>query len=153
MTSKPFCIRSAAQLSPDGPLPITATFLPILSEVLRAFPCFIAKSPTYLSSPPTDTLPPAFSRRTQCSSHCFSCGQTLPQTDGRLLSLFRLFTAFSMSPHLIKPINFGIFTPTGQPLLQGAFLQFKHLSASFFATSSENPSDTSSKLCRLTSGG
>jgi hypothetical protein len=37
--------------------------------------------------------------------------------------------------------------------MQAAFLQFKHLSASAFAASSENPSDTSLKFLIRSDGG
>ena len=153
-TSAPFEARSAAQVSPEGPLPITATLLPFFLISFGASEFFLsAISAQYLSSAPMATEPPSLAFLMHIASHCFSCGQTLPQMAGRLLVCFMISAAARGSPHLKADMNCGIFTDTGQPFTHCGFLQFRHLCASSIAVLSSKPRATSSKFFILCSTG
>src|SRR5471030_1127665 len=152
VTSYPFLAKSPAQVSPAGPLPTTATFTPFLGSVaLKSTLCSAAQSAVNLSSLPIDTESP-FIPKTHLPSHCFSCGQTLPQTAGSALYFATSFAAFSNFSSLTCEINPGILIETGHPSTHLGFLQFKHLAASFVASSSLYPKQTSSKFVALTFG-
>jgi len=75
--------------------------------------------------------------RTHFASHWLSCGQTRPQIAGRLFVSRITSYAFSNSPSLTSPMNFGICTLTGQPSTHGWCLQFRQREASSTAISAE----------------
>ena len=78
-----------------------------------------------------------FFPRTQNFSHWSSCGQTRPQTAGRALSALIIRAAPMKSPSRMRRMNSGIFTSTGQPSRQGAFLHCRQRPASICAVSTE----------------
>ena len=59
-----------------------------------------------------------FLARMQTPSHCVSCGQTRPVTQGRALSSSRLSAAAGRSPSRRNLMNRGMLTRTGQPSMQ-----------------------------------
>ena len=83
---------------------MTATFLPdgLISGMSAS-----VLSPTYLSSAPIATGWP-FIPKIQLPSHCLSCGQTLPHTDGSILVSLIIWPAFSRSSCFKASINSGI---------------------------------------------
>ena len=65
------------------PDPTTAILCPLLAGLLaEAAPCRLCQSATNRSSRPIPTGSPLMPR-VHFSSHCVSCGHTLPQTAGR----------------------------------------------------------------------
>ena len=82
-------------------------------------------------------------------SHCFSCGQTRPQTAGRALVSFKVLAASKNSPRSIFLIKVGILIFTGHPCIQVGFGQSRQRSASCIACSFVKPKLTSSKRVRL----
>ena len=83
VTSWPAWIRYPAQISPPGPEPQTATFLPVFFGVGGSgdSPWLASQSATKRSRRPIAT-DSCFLATTHCFSHCSSCGQTRPQTAG-----------------------------------------------------------------------
>ena len=74
--------RSPAHVSPEGPEPITATFLPFFSlGASGEIPFSLAQSATNLSSLPIAIASPLIPR-IHLPSHCVSCGHTRPHTAG-----------------------------------------------------------------------
>ncbi len=83
MTSYPNFARSPAQVTPAGPEPITATFLPfVFSGFSGEIPFSLAQSATNLSNFPIEIGSP-FIPRIHTPSHWLSCGHTRPHTAGR----------------------------------------------------------------------
>ena len=81
-------------------------------------------------------------------SHCFSCGQTRPQTAGRALVFFSTRAASRNSPRSIFLMNPGILIPTGHPCIHDGLAQSRQRLASVSACSSFKPKLTSSlRLC------
>ncbi len=118
VTLCPSLARSAAQVSPAGPEPITATFLPVggaswVGDLFSLWPR--SQSATYLSMRPM-AMGAFFLPSVQTCSHCVSCGQTLPQMAGRAFLLLSILTASGISPSRTALMNSGISTFTGQPL-------------------------------------
>ena len=86
MTWYPFLASSPAQVSPAGPEPTTATFLPLDSGLWGAALTFSRyQSAANRSSRPMATGSPLMPR-THFASHWVSWGQTRPDTAGRALS-------------------------------------------------------------------
>ena len=82
----PFLTKISAHPSPAGPAPIIATFLSVqtTSDISGRQPSAKAVSLIYFSTLPIVTAPkPSFS--VQAPSHKRSCGQTRPQTSGKVL--------------------------------------------------------------------
>ena len=82
VTSKPLRASSPAQVMPDGPEPMTATFLPLAGFILGLL-ASSGWSPRKRSSWPMATgslLTP----RMHLPSHWVSCGQTRPQMAGSM---------------------------------------------------------------------
>ena len=96
VTSKPAFLRSLAALMPAQPEPTIATFLPF-GVILTSTGSEL--SPTYLSSAPIATGVPLIPK-THFDSHCLSCGQTLPQTDGNIFVSLIISPAFCIFPFL-----------------------------------------------------
>ena len=76
---------------------------------------------------------------TQEPSHCFSWGQTLPHTAGRLLLRPMISLASPMFPWEIALINSGISLEMGQPSLHFGTLQPRQRPASRMAYWTESP--------------
>ena len=81
-----------------------------------------------------------------CDSHCFSCGQTRPQTAGRDEDSLMIAAAPRMSPVSRVLINPGMLIFTGHPCTQVGFLQLRQRWDSVIACSKVRPWLTSS--CR-----
>ena len=77
-------------------------------------------------------------------SHCFSCGQTRPQTAGRADVSFNTLAAARNWPRSIFLMNDGMLMLTGQPSTQVGFAQSRHRLASVSAISLVSPRLTSS---------
>ena len=77
-------------------------------------------------------------------SHCFSCGQTRPQTAGRLLVFLMVLMASSKFSRSMFLMNVGILMPTGQPFIQLGSAQSRQRFASSTACSRLRPCCTSS---------
>ena len=103
-TSCPAFLRSAAAVIPAHPEPTIATFLPV---GLISTSSALVLSPIYLSKAPIETGWPLIPK-TQLPSHCLSCGQTLPQTEGSILVSRIISPAFWISPSFMAWINCGI---------------------------------------------
>ena len=88
---------------------------------------------------------PVALRRWQVSSHWVSCGQTRPQTAGRLLASRTLAAAAANSPFSTSLTNVGMSMRTGQPAMQPGLAQSRHRRASATASSAESPRLTSAK--------
>ena len=73
--------------------------------------------------------------RTHLLSHCFSWGQTRPQTAGRELVEVMISYAASKSPSATLAMNSGMRTETGQPVRQGILWQLRQRFASSIAIS------------------
>ena len=81
-------------------------------------------------------------------SHCFSCGQTRPQTAGSALVSFSVLAASRNSPRSMFLMKRGMSIPTGQPSVHPGLAQSKQRLASVSACSFVNPWLTSSlRLC------
>ena len=134
-TSYPMRARSLAQASPEGPLPMTATLCPLRlmsgAGILSAFSIF--QSPTKRSSLPIATGSPLMPS-THAPSHCASCGQTRPHTEGSEESSAMTAAAPARSPASTLVMKFGILMETGQCAMHWGFLQFKQREASSCAS-------------------
>ena len=75
-----------------------------------------------------------FLARMQTPSHCVSCGQTRPVTQGRALSFRRLSAAAAMSPSRRDLMNRGMSTRTGHPSTQKGLGHWMQRSASSIAS-------------------
>ena len=146
-------IRSPAQLSPAGPLPTMATFLPFLSirGISDVIPFDISKSATNRSRRPIDTGSNLLAS-THLTSHWVSWGQTRPQIAGRTLSSFIFRAAPRKSSSTTNSRKSIILISTGQPSIQVGFLHCRQRWASKIACSLVKPRLTSSKLCARISG-
>jgi len=131
VTSCPRRIRSPATVIPAGPDPMMATFFPVAkaSSGISIFSCRASHSAANLSRRPMATGAPFLCSR-HSTSHCSSCGQTLPHTAGRQFFAFRILMAPLKSSSAIHFTNPGISISTGQPLTHSDFLQSRHLRAS-----------------------
>src|SRR5665647_716546 len=87
-----------------------------------------------------------FTPRTQSISHCSSCGQTRPQTAGKLVVSLSLAMAPAGSPAWMSWTKAGMSMPTGQPSTHLGFLHSRQRLASSMAISMSYPRVTSSKL-------
>src|SRR5665647_1949622 len=85
-----------------------------------------------------------FTPRTQSISHCSSCGQTRPQTAGKLVVSLSLAMAPAGSPAWMSWTKAGMSMPTGQPSTHLGFLHSRQRLASSMSMS--YPRVTSSKL-------
>src|SRR4030042_1049663 len=122
VTLCPNLCRSAAQVNPAGPEPITATFLPVgggrFGDESSSAICSRSQSATYLSSLPMAIGAPFLDSVHTCS-HCDSCGQTRPHMPGKAFLPFITLTDSGMSLSRIAFMNSGISTFTGQPTTHG----------------------------------
>ena len=84
--------------------------------------------------------------------HCFSCGQTRPQTAGSNDVSLMTDNAPTKSPAAAFARKPGISMATGQPCMQGLFAQFMQRDASSIAASFGKPNATSFILCERTFG-
>ena len=92
-----------------------------------------SRSATKRSSRPICTArstPPRDLPRVQPAWHCFSCGQTRPQMEGRRLVRLMTAAAPEKSPSATLVTKPGMSTPTGQPATQGLVLQLRQRAAS-----------------------
>ncbi len=113
--------------------------------------CRNSQSAANLSSAPMFIgLPFAFNMH--APSHWSSCGQTLPQTPGRLFFSLMTFIASSNFLFFMASINLGISISTGHFVEHLGFLQKRQRLASFTASSSDMPSATSLKFLILSFG-
>ena len=153
VTSWPCRIRSPATVSPAGPAPTTATFLPVGAALggIKRLPCSRSQSAAKRSSLPMATGS-SFFPTIQSFSHWSSCGQTLPHTAGRLLRSFSLRAAPAKSPSAISAMKAGISISTGHPSRHFGFLHCRQRRASSCASSGVYPQGTSAKLCARTAG-
>ena len=134
VTSYPILARSAAHANPEGPLPITATLCPLEATAARwLLPCSNSQSPTKRSSLPIATGSPLMPS-THAPSHCASCGQTRPHTEGSEESSAMTAAAPARSPASTLVMKFGILMETGQCAMHWGFLQFKQREASSCAS-------------------
>ncbi len=137
VASQPNLARSAATASPDGPEPTMAT-LPSWRSSRGGeffFPC--ALSPMKRSSRPiaTDSIGVFLLRPTwHCASHCDSCGQTRPQTDGNRFDSLMTPSAPSRSRTSRCRMKRGMSMPTGQPSMQVGLVHMMQRSASASAS-------------------
>ena len=128
-------IRSFVHVRPAGPLPTTATLCPFFALGFSNSTLFSrAQSPTKRSSLPI-AIGSNFLPMTHEPSHCDSCGQTRPHTDGRAELRLMTRAASSKLPSATKCTNCGISILTGQALTHCGFLQFKQRCASMIASS------------------
>ena len=143
-TAWPMRASSPAAVSPPGPEPTTATFLPVAAMSRVGASMFAsAQSATNRSSHPTATGSP-FNPRMHLASHCTSCGQTRPVVAGSALLVRKILAAVSKSPSATFVTKFGISTRTGHPRMHGFLGQSRHRLASSTATDSSSPRFTSS---------
>ena len=92
-----------------GPLPITATLCPLEATAARwLLPCSNSQSPTKRSSLPIATGSPLMPS-THAPSHCASCGQTRPHTEGSEESSAMTAAAPARSPASTLVMKFGTF--------------------------------------------
>ncbi|MPM47109.1 hypothetical protein SDC9_93817 [bioreactor metagenome] len=131
----PMRARSAAQVRPAGPEPMTATLLPVRAAICGLGSSWCSdQSATKRSRRPMATERPLMPR-VHFASHWLSCGQTRPQMAGRLLLDLMIFAASSRSPSRKARMNWLMGTCTGQPCTQGEFLHWMQRAASFMAVS------------------
>ena len=132
--------RSAATVSPAGPLPTTATRLPEgdASSGLGMSPWEASQSARNRSSRPMATG--SYLRAiTQTCSHWVSCGQTRPVIAGRASdSLMRLIAA-RKSPLAASSRNPTMSMCTGQPSMHVGRLHSRQRWASAMASSTVYP--------------
>ncbi len=83
---------------------------------------------------PTDST---FLAMTHWASHCVSCGQTRPQTDGKMEASWITSRAPSMSRTTRWRMKRGMSMATGQPAMQVGLAHWMHRSASRRASWSE----------------
>ena len=83
---------------------------------------------------PTDST---FFAITHCASHCDSCGQTRPQTEGKAFASLMTSRAPSKSRTTTCLMKRGMSIDTGQPETQVGFAHWMQRSASPRASSSE----------------
>jgi len=98
VTSWPARRTSAATVRPAGPEPTIATFFPVDAAIsgTSASPCAVSQSAAKRSSLPIWTALSTLLRllpTTQAFWHCSSCGQTRPQTAGRMFVSLIVLTA------------------------------------------------------------
>ncbi len=121
VTSCPKRASSAAAVSPAGPAPTTAAFLPLfglrLLGKLTSAECSRSQSATKRSRRPI-AMEASFLFSMQACSHWVSWGHTLPQTPGKLLVFLSIRAASGISPSRKAKINSGISIFTGQPSTQ-----------------------------------
>ena len=77
-------------------------------------------------------------------SHCFSCGQTRPQTAGSAEVLFNTRAALRNSPRSMFLMNDGMLMLTGHPCIHVGLAQSRQRRASVMACSALSPIFTSS---------
>ena len=144
VTSCPAFAQSAAHVIDAGPEPMIATFLPVRGAdggagFLEAPPvCSRSRSAQKRSTRPIATaLSTSLSILpiVQNFWHCFSWGQTLPQTAGRSEVSLMILSAPAKSPSAAFWRKPGMLIATGQPCMQGLVGQLRHLDASVFAIS------------------
>ena len=106
----PLRTRISAQPRPAGPAPITATRLPVGTTLDRSGrqPMAKAVSVMYFSTEPMVTAPKPVWFRVQAPSHRRSCGQTRPQTSGRVLVWWESSAAARMLPSETSFSQFGM---------------------------------------------
>ncbi len=105
----PLRTRISAQPRPAGPAPMIATFLPVglTLDMSGRQPMAKAVSAMYFSTEPMVTAPkPSF--RVQAPSQRRSCGQTRPQTSGRVLVWCASSAAARMLPSETSLSQLGI---------------------------------------------
>ena len=90
---------------------------------------------------------------THLISHCFSCGQTRPQTEPREELSLMMRAAALGSSLTISCRKAGMSMLTGQPSMQAGCLHMMQRAASSLACSGDRPRLTSSKLQTRSSGG
>ena len=99
-----------------------------------------ALSPMKRSSRPiaTDSIGVFLLRPTwHCASHCDSCGQTRPQTDGNRFDSLMTPSAPSRSRTSRWRMKRGMSMPTGQPSMQVGLVHMMQRSASASASAIE----------------
>ena len=95
VTSYPIFAKSPAHVTPEGPEPITATFLPLVfSGAAGTKPFSLDQSATKRSSLPMEIGSPLIPRM-HLPSHWLSCGHTRPQTAGSAEDFAITFAASS----------------------------------------------------------
>ncbi|KPW90454.1 hypothetical protein ALO79_200334 [Pseudomonas syringae pv. castaneae] len=106
--------RTSAQPRPAGPAPMMATRLPVglTLDMSGRQPMANAVSVMYFSTEPMVTAPkPSF--KVQAPSHRRSCGQTRPQTSGRVLVWWDSSAAWRMLPSATSLSQLGMKLCTG----------------------------------------
>ena len=124
MTSCPAFAQSAAAVMDAGPDPMTATFRPVFGAQVTgsSVPEVRARSAQKRSTRPIATaLSTSFMSLpiVQNFWHCFSCGQTRPQTAGRSDVSLMTRSAPAKSPAAAFARKPGMLIATGQPCMQG----------------------------------
>ncbi len=139
---------SPATVSPAGPLPTTAIFLPVGAAFvgISTLPVALSQSARNRSilPIPTDFVGSWWNLPTvQPSWHWASWGHTLPQTAGSTFLRLMILMPRAKSPFSTASRKPGMSMPTGQPSVQNGRLHRTHRHASFMAASGPYPCGTS----------
>ena len=145
-------MSSPATVRPAGPAPMTATFLPVAASTGGSSVEPSMESAAKRSRRPMETGSPLMPM-THLISHCFSWGQTRPQTEPRGELCLMTRAAPWGSPLTISMRKAGMSMLTGQPSMQAGCLHMMQRAASSLACSADRPRLTSSKLQTRSSGG
>ena len=131
---------------------MTATFLPVGGSMGGSSVEPNMESAAKRSRRPMETGWPLMPM-THLISHCFSWGQTRPQTEPREELFLMMRAAPWALSRTISMRKAGMSMLTGQPSMQAGCLHMMQRAASSLACSAESPRLTSSKLHTRSSGG
>ena len=138
VTAWPARASCCAAASPAGPLPTTATVLPVFTAAGCGLTQPSAQARSMMACS-IDLMPTASSLTFSVHAASHGAGQTRPVNSGKLLVECSTSMAFFQSPRYTRSLKSGMMLLTGQPLLQNGVPQSMQRALWILACSSFRP--------------